>query len=187
MSKMLEKLSMWRSFKTQIESIPNRIRILITRKCLMLVTIPPEISQQHLRTSRERFYSFFFPNRQWEFRNSRDEWNSKVERNSWTSIILFLKCDTYLNLTSISCELINLAVESITPPNRPRPLRPPLPPIMSNDFRYMKYIAPGKNAKKYIHHNRTIRNLVLQFSIHSPIKIIVGIKLDTALSSISSL
>lgn len=43
----------------------------------------------------------------------------------------------YLNLTSISEELMSLAVDSITPPKRPPPLRPPRPPIISEDLLIM--------------------------------------------------
>jgi hypothetical protein len=36
---------------------------------------------------------------------------------------------TYLNLTPMSLELISLAVDSMTPPNKPPPLRPRAPII----------------------------------------------------------
>lgn len=44
---------------------------------------------------------------------------------SHTEIYLY----TYLNLTPMSLELISLAVDSMTPPNKPPPLRPRAPII----------------------------------------------------------
>lgn len=65
----------------------------------------------------------------------------------------FYVTSTYLNRTPISEELISFAVDSITPPNRPPPLRPGLPPIISADLRIMKIRNPeeqreGQEKKK---------------------------------------
>lgn len=53
---------------------------------------------------------------------------------------------TYLNRTLISFELISFAVEFMTPPNRPPPLRPPRPPpIMSAERRIINMRKPMIN------------------------------------------
>lgn len=52
--------------------------------------------------------------------------------------LLSLLPPPYLNLTPISLELMSLAVDSMTPPNKPPPLRPPRPPpIISADLLIM--------------------------------------------------